>query len=256
MKKLFVSSFVIALLVILTGCPKRDITEGKVLDRDATDSLTILALDPIIQKNDILYINVSIAGSRNAQDINNLYNPTLSNNTSSIGYLVSPKGTIALPNVGEIEVAGKTKQVVTDMIFDKIRKYYEQNPIVTVRILNYRVYIQGEVSKPGAIEVPNEIISLPQAIALAGGFTVYAVKDRVQLIRDLGNGKKEIKYLDLRFGDLFDKDKDYYYLKQGDQIIVKATKEKFASSNQSTTRTVAYATSALTILITLFSLLR
>ncbi len=251
--------FTITVLVICTGCPKPDLSSNNYLSSEAKDSLTILAFDPVIQKNDILYINVSVAGSEGAQKMAATYvqqNNITSNNLAVSGFLVSPKGTISLPSVGEVEVVGKTKQQVTDLLVDKLRKYLNVTPFVTVRIINYRVYINGEVNKPGAIDVTNEVISLPQAIAIASGFTVYAAKEKVQIIRDMGNGEKKIVYIDLRYEDLLDKQKEYFYLKQNDQIFVQANKEKIISSNQSTVRTVSYATAGITLLLTFFNLFR
>lgn len=260
-KKLFISLSVILALVILTGCPRPiDEKNYRTINTESRDSLTILAFDPIIQKNDILYINIGVTGSESAQKLASLLNGinmTAANTTNlaTMGYLVDPSGRISIPSLGEIEVAGKRKQDVITELYNKVKKLFVVNPTINMRILNYRVFIEGEVSKPGALEVPNELITLPQAISMAGGFTIYAQKNDVQLIRD-ENGKKKIVHLDLRFGDLLDKHKEYYYLKQNDQIFVYANKEKIISSNQSTARTVSYATAALTVLLTIFTLFR
>jgi polysaccharide biosynthesis/export protein len=258
--RLFTSLTIVLLMLVITGCPKPDLMAPKFLDTASRDSLLIEALDPVVRKNDILYINVSAAGSENAQRLADLYNQKLpgaaTSNLALTGYLVSPKGTITMPNVGEIKVAGLTKQQVHDQLFGVLKKFFEGIPIISIRIINYTVYVNGEVDRPSAINVPNEVITLPQAITLAGGFTVYAAKEKVQLIREGDDGKKKIVHLDLRKDDLLEKDKEYYYLKQNDIIFIEATKEKGLSANQSTTRTVGYATGAITILLTLLNIFR
>jgi polysaccharide export outer membrane protein len=260
-KKIIFSYTVIIALVTLTGCP-RQINEklSRTLESDTIDSLTILALDPIIQKNDILYINISVSGSENAQKLAMLMNginqnSSASSNLATMGYLVDPYGKITLPQLGVVDVAGKRKQDVVTELYALVKKQFILNPIINLRIINYRVFIEGEVGKPGAYEVPNELLTLPQAISMAGGFTVYSQKNDVRLIRD-DNGKKKLVHLDLTAGDLLDKDKEYYYLKQNDQIIVNYNKERLLSANQSTARTISYATGAITLLLTIFTLFR
>jgi polysaccharide export outer membrane protein len=247
-------------MFVITGCPKPDELGGKFIDTVAKDSLLIEAVDPVIKRNDILYIHVSAAGSENAQRLADLYNQkhpgAQSTNLSLVGYLVSPKGTITMPNVGEMKVAGLTKTQVHDLLFTEIKKYFEGIPIITVRIINFTVYVNGEVNNPGAINVANEIITLQQAITLAKGFTLYAAKERVQIFREDANGRKRVAILDLRKDDLLEKDKEFFYLRQNDVIFVEPNKERLITANQSTTRTVTYATAALTILLTLLNTIK
>ncbi len=260
MNKLVLSLSVIVAVIVLTGCPRPIVPSNYIKYETLKDSLTILALDPVIQKNDILSINVSTAGGEYSQNLIRLYNPNENQNMNQAnlamtGFLVSPKGTITVPSLGEVEAAGKTKQQLIDDLYERYKKYLKIAPIISVRIINFKIFIEGEVARPGYIDVSNEVISLQQAIAVAGGTTLFAQLNDVVIYRD-DNGKKRIVHIDLRNDELFTKYQDFFYLKQNDYISIKANKEKIISSNQSTSRTISYATTAVTILLTLFTLLR
>jgi polysaccharide biosynthesis/export protein len=254
-------SFIFLIYLVTTGCNlQKPVVIGNYIKwQTRIDSLTIAAFDPVIQKNDILYINFSVTGSEVAQKQIMLYNlPTNTNAVSNIalqGFLVSPKGYIDIPSLGKIDVAGKTKQEVIDVLYEKIKVYILVPPVITVRIINFKVFLEGEVGKPGLIEVPNEVLTLQQAIAIAGGTTLFANLSDVEVMRS-ENGTTKIVHIDLRGEQIYTTHKDFYYLKQNDYIAIKPNKEKILSSNQSTARTVSYATTAITALLAIFTIFR
>ncbi len=136
--------------------------------------------------------------------------------TRQDGVLVSPKGTIVLPLIKEIKVAGLTKDEAKNLIEEKLSKYVK-NPQVYVEILNQRVYVLGEVNKPGNVPLFDERMTLIEAIARAGDFNVYSLRNRVMIIRgDLTN--PQVKYVDLtnlnniKATDLFLQPNDIVYV--------------------------------------------
>jgi polysaccharide export outer membrane protein len=104
------------------------------------------------------------------------------------------------------------------------------DPIVSVRFLNFRVTVLGEVNDPAVIPVPNEKISLLEAIGLAGDLTIYARRDNVMVIREDENGNKEIKRIDLNSTELLSS--PYYYLRSNDIVYVEPNKARVASSGR------------------------
>ncbi len=243
----------------LTSCGSPVKLADKTKYETDIDSLTISALDPIVQKNDILSINFTVSASEEGQRLMEIYNGTNransgTSNLASSGYLVSPKGTITLANIGEVEVAGKTKQQIIETLQQKMMKYIKVVPVVTMRIINFRVYVEGEVAQPGAIEVQNELVSLQEALAIAGGTTTYAVLSDVVITRR-ENGVTKIAHIDLRGDEIYKEKKEFYYLKQGDYIQIKADKEKYIASNNSISRNIAYATTGITLLVTILTLI-
>jgi len=113
------------------------------------------------------------------------------------GIEVTSKGTVLLPLVGRIRVAGMTKEMLEDKLFRLYGEYLENAPAVKVEVLNKKVYVLGEVKNPGAIEYDKNAFLTPlKAIAQRGGLADTAKRTQVVVVR--GNRKKyDIAVLDL-----------------------------------------------------------
>lgn len=114
--------------------------------------------------------------------------PTLSSNL-----LVRPDGMISMPLLGDVKAAGKTTVELADEITAKLKKYM-QDPNVTVvlaQVNSKKVYLLGEVSKPGPIELTPGMTFL-QAIATAGGLTPFANSKRIYILRVDGGKEQKI----------------------------------------------------------------
>ncbi len=167
------------------------------------------------------------------------------------GYLVDEKGNVTLPLIGNISAEGISKEDLAAAITKElIDKKIVLDPIVTVRILNYKITVLGEVTHPGVIPVPNEKITLPEAIGLAGDLTPYGKRDNVLLVRLVGD-KLIYKRFSLNNDKMFDK--DLYYLQNNDLIYVEANKARAGASDRST-QTIPIALSALSVLTILLTL--
>ncbi|ULQ57954.1 polysaccharide biosynthesis/export family protein [Flavihumibacter rivuli] len=194
------------------------------------------APDPVIQKGDILSITVSSLNPEASKIFNApITNVPSSNTVSSIsevtGYLVGPDGKITFPVLGDVTAEGLTKKQLTDHIKnDLLEKKLLVDPIVTIRIMNFRVTVLGEVGRPGVVNVPNEKISILEAVGFAGDMTLYAKRDNVLLIRE-ENGKKITRRLNLNNDDIFRS--PYFYLKSNDIVYVEANKSKVQSTARS-----------------------
>lgn len=146
------------------------------------------------------------------------------------GYLVEVDGTINYPLLGKIKVAGLTRREVIDLIEGRLKKEgYIEDPIVTVRFLNFRISVLGEVARPGTYNISSERITLLEALSMAGDLTIYGKRDRVAVIREI-NGERIILYHDLRSIDVFQSPN--YYLKQNDMIYVEPNRVKAEASKQ------------------------
>lgn len=144
---------------------------------------------------------------------------------SNYGYLVSPKGTITLPLIGDQLVNEKTTGQIADMIREKLKSYLKE-PTVSVRNLNFRISVLGEVQRPSLFTIPNEQITLPEALALAGDLTVYGQRNNILVIREEG-GQKTFARLDLTKRDLFSS--PYYYLHPNDIVYIEPGSARAAS---------------------------
>jgi len=182
-RKKFASIFVIASLLIFGSCADtKKVTYFNNLGEGVIPA-SIASLEPVIQKSDILSITVT-SPNPEATVMFNAPNMALSTNTTAgagniapaSGYLVSQEGNIDFPGLGKVLAAGITKSKLKEDITGKlIESKLLIDPIVTVRYLNYRVTVLGEVSRPTVVTVPNERISILEAIGLAGDLTIYAV---------------------------------------------------------------------------------
>lgn len=194
--------------------------------------------ETVIEKNDLLNISISSLNPDASAIFNttNMYTYNLNGSTTNtlIGYLVSNEGTIQIPVLGTIKAAGLSKDQLKETITKKlVDQKLLTDPIVTVRFLNFRVTVLGEVNHPAVLSVPNEKISLLEAIGLAGDLTIYARRDNVLVIRENENGEKEIKRIDLNSTELLSS--PYYYLRSNDIVYLEPNKARIASAGRGQT---------------------
>ncbi len=133
---------------------------------------------------------------------------------------VRPDGFISMPMVGEIRAEGRTPTELSEAIREALKPYV-QEPRVTVivrEVNSSRVFITGEVSHPGAYPLRGRV-SIVQAIALAGGFTDFADRDGIVVLRRAGS---EGNYIPVSYTELVDAPDKHepLILRPGDTIIV------------------------------------
>lgn len=162
------------------------------------------------------------------------------------GYLIDSEGYINFPVVGKIKIAGLTKDEATATMTMALNKYVK-SPIVTVRLLNFRITVIGEVNKPSTFLVPTGRINILEGLGLAGDMTPYGRRENVLLVRE-SNGVRSTARLNLNNKELLNS--PFFYLQQNDVIYVvpDRIKEVQASTN---TRTLTIVTIASSIVVAL-----
>jgi polysaccharide export outer membrane protein len=208
-----------------------------------------------INKNDLLKITIVSLDAQAMTVLNEAGSPASSSGATSngaiSGYLVDENGTITLPLIGNIKADGLSKaQLAAAITKELIDKKIALDPIVTVRILNYKITVLGEVAHPGVIPVPNEKITLPEALGLAGDLTPYGKRDNVLLIRSAGD-KLIYKRFSLNNDQMFDK--DFYYLQNEDIVYVTPNNAKAGLTDRST-QILPIALSAVSVLTLILTL--
>ena len=166
-------------------------------------------------------------------------------------YLVDNEGNINFPVLGELKLGGLTKREAEQLIIDKLKPYMKETPIVTVRMVNYKISVIGEVTRPGTFTISNEKVNLLEALAMAGDMTVYGLRDNVKLIREDANGKQQIVTLDLNKAETILS--PYYWLQQNDIVYITPNKAKARNSDVGNSTSLWF--SATSILVSVVSLL-
>lgn len=217
--------------------------------------------DAHIMPKDVLTITVNTVNPEASAPYNLIVRPALNNTSSNLAnsggalqtYLVDNDGTIDFPVLGSLQVGGLSKAECEKMIHDKLLPYLneEENPVVTVRMSNYKISVLGEVNRPGMFTVSNEKINILEALAQAGDLTIYGVRKRVKLIRENNTGKKEVVTVNLNDAELINS--PYYYLQQNDIVYVEPNRVKARNSSVGTTTTLWFTGTS--VLISLTSLL-
>jgi len=129
-------------------------------------------------------------------------------------------GNISLPLIHEMKAAGLTPLQLEAAITERLKKLYE-NPNVSVIVMeanSFKVYVSGEVMKPGVYKLRDETTIL-QIIPMAGGFTDWAKQKKILVIRK-ENGKEKRFTVDYKKAMKGDDPNSNVVLKPGDTIIV------------------------------------
>ena len=247
--------YVIGLLVLLlTSCASK---KGIVYFQDVEGiqvNDTLLNFEPRIQVGDLLLINVSAIDGEAAIPFNLYEAPMIGTAASSIKpltYLVDAGGHIQFPVIGQLKVVGSTTMELTEKLKTIIEDYIK-NPIINIRMTNFRVTVLGQVKAPGTYLVPNERITIVEAIGLAGDLEIHGKRKNVMLIREQ-NGKRMFVNIDLTNKELFSS--PYFFLSQNDVIYVEPNKVQVnASAVGANTGVIISVTSIILSLISIFLL--
>jgi polysaccharide export outer membrane protein len=143
-------------------------------------------------------------------------------------FLVDSAGMIELPLIGTIKLAGLTTSQARDTIKSHLKKLLKE-PTVNVRFLNYRISIMGEVLHPSVYIIPNETITITEALSLAGDMTIYGKRDNVLVIRSV-DGKKVVGTVNMNNRNIFNS--PFYYLHANDIVYVQPGKGRIAETDK------------------------
>jgi polysaccharide export outer membrane protein len=140
--------------------------------------------------------------------------------------VVRPDGKITMPIIGDVQASGLTAEQVANEIAKRLKEFKGENPSVAVAVKevnSYYVYVMGEVTKPGKLQLKSHTTVL-QAIAQAGGFTTFASRGSIQVLRMTKNEAgyvREIR-IPVKYGDLVDGKGEIgnFILKSGDTVVV------------------------------------
>lgn len=232
--------FSILILTILSSCASR---QNVVYFQDEAITSAIENQNSNFElrykTDDLLTINVSSSQAFDADglDVTKPFNlPAVSYNSTVIDaqgslkmqtYLIDVNGDIEFPVLGKLKLGGQTKSEANNFLKSKLKEYINE-PLVNIRLANFKVSVLGEVNNPGTFTIQDERVSLPEVLGLAGDLTIYGRRDNIILIREI-NGEKQYAKLDLRSINIMNSPN--YYLTQNDVIYVEPNNARVRSSS-------------------------
>lgn len=168
-------------------------------------------------------------------------------------FWVNPKGDITYPTIGQLHVAGMTREDLQNYLQDYLKSNgFIQDPVVIVEFNGAKISVLGEVGSPGQYTLSGDRLTIFDAIAMAGDLTLYGERDKVRLYREGKDG--EIKYVTL---DLKDKNiltSEYFFLQQNDLIYVEPNSAKV--SGREISSLYSFAISMISFALTLTTFIR
>ena len=139
--------------------------------------------------------------------------------------VIRPDGMISMPLIGDVPAANLTANVLAKRISDRLTEYMA-SPIVSVQLKevnSYFIYVLGEVTKPGKYPLKS-YANVMQGISLAGGFTPFAKKNKMKVLRVTANGPGEKHQIEIpvQYNDILSGSATLgnFYLRSGDVIVV------------------------------------
>jgi len=133
---------------------------------------------------------------------------------------IRPDGKITLPLIGDLDATTRTPLELRDTIAKALKEYIT-NPTVTVIVveaLASKIYVMGEVTHPGTMELHGPTTIL-QALAMAGGFKEFANTKDVKVLRPKGD-RGAVETLRFNYKDVLNGDAKPFLLRSGDTVVV------------------------------------
>lgn len=227
-KSIFIKPLILVLLIcIITSCTTKS---EIVYFQNAKDFETIVDTEsfaPKLKVNDIISIYVSTFDMDAVKPFNLFKTAGQNTNAELIDYIIDIDGNIDYPVLGKVKLMGLTLEQTRELFKEKLSEYLK-DPIVNIRILNYRVSVLGEVNKPGRYNVSGVRVTLPEAIALAGDLTIKGKRENVLVVRDF-DGTKTYTRVDLTSKELFKS--PVYYLTQNDLVYIEPNNSSISNAS-------------------------
>ncbi|MFB9076913.1 polysaccharide biosynthesis/export family protein [Flavobacterium procerum] len=244
--------FLSFILIISSCASKKNIVYYQDIDKIALQQKSD-SYEVKIQPDDLLMIIVSADDVEASFPFNLKTISVASNNRLDVAnsqetfqqYLVDHEGNIEFPVLGRLHVGGLSRTEVLQLLHTKIESYIK-NPIINIRITNFKISLQGEVNLPGTYSINSERITLIEALSMAKDLTIYGKRNNILIIRE-NNGLKSYNRVDITKSDFINS--PFYYLAQNDVVYVEPNKTRVNGSAVGPNTSVII--SAISILVSL-----
>ncbi len=203
-----------------------------------------------VYPGDILGINIFTVNADAYPYLSSGMDRPISDNRSPYekGFVVDENGEMKLPLIGTTKLSGLTIHECITTLEDKFKVYID-DPIITIKKLNFKVTILGEVNKPGTYPILNEKATLTEVLGLGGDLTQFGDRKNVHIIRTENNITKDL-YVDLTNANSLTA--EVYFLHPDDVLYISPVKRK---AFQNISPSVTVFTSILTTTVVVISFL-
>ena len=226
----------LVLLLLMAGCStQKELSYLNNLDQAAGQNQFPMDVpDYKVQPRDILYVSVKaqtpegtlteVLNDRNAANMNYISNE---GGAYMVGYSIDPEGNVTIPMVGDVKVSGMTIYQIRDLFQQKIDSLF-RHAYVEVRLMSFKYTVIGEVRLPGSFVNYNDKMTVLEAIGRAGGIAETGTKEKILVIRPLGD-QTLTYHIDLQDKSLLSS--PAYFLTPNDVVIVQPNPKKVFSVN-------------------------
>lgn len=219
-----------------------ELHEAKIMPQDLLTITVVCPEDPTAAMAYNLVAPVDIANSgRNV----------LTSQPSLQNYIVGNDGTVRIPSIGVMNIAGLTLPEAEKAIYERVKKSILSDVVVTVRFVDFKVSVLGEVTSPGTYTVKNGKVNIFEALSMAKDMTIWGLRDNVKIVREDKDGNKNVYEVNLNDANIVNS--PYYYLQQNDVVYVTPNESKAKNSDVGSSTSLWF--SATSILVSLVSLL-
>lgn len=186
-------------------------------DTSKVHIMDLLPKEPIIlQQDDQLVINISSVNPSASSYFN------AEGGKAPAGYRINDKGIITVPFLGDIQAKGLTLEQLKETLLDSLSQYLK-NPIVSVKLANFKVIVLGEVISPREVTLDAERANILQVLGAAGDLTEFAMRHNIKVMRKNGD-KLMVGHINLNSSQAFKS--EFFQLKQNDIVYVEPYRQK------------------------------
>lgn len=246
--RLFKIAFISTIVLTLCSCSAvkrtvylQDIADNTQVKTATEQQIKIKPFDRLIvvvtSKDAELAAPFNVMTSYNSLSNNPMGQSTVSNSQSLQVRTVDENGDLYMPVIGKISCAGKSRGEAADAIAKAIIDGgYIADAAVNIQFADMKIFVLGEVAKPGQFDVTRDQVTILEALAMAGDMTIYGNRANVAVIRR-GADDKSYEVYELNFLEGNQMSSPAFYLQQGDVVYVQPNKYKAATSEINQNRT-------------------
>jgi polysaccharide export outer membrane protein len=168
--------------------------------------------------------------------------------TGRMTYLIDKDGYINFPVLGKVKLLGLSLNEAQQVFKEKLDPKYLKDPIIDIKIENFKITVLGAVNSPGTYSVSGERVTLLEALGMAGDLTIKGVRKNIFVMRDF-NGTKTFTRVDLTTKEALNS--PVYYLTQNDVVYVEPNKSAMRESNTDQSLGIIISIASLVVATTL-----